>query len=257
MRIERVLADNAGPFTGPGTNTWILDDGSGRTLLIDPGPLDDRHLDRLVEKVRDRAVRAVLVTHTHQDHAPLANALATALGVEALGHQPGPEFEPDTMLKDGATFGVGDLELHVVHTPGHSMDHLCFRVNDVLFTGDHIMGGSSVMVERMGPYLDSLRKLRGTGLTRLYPGHGDAMDSPDAVIDWYLAHRLQRHEEILAAIQAGATTAGEIVDTVYDDVPKGLHELAQISVAAHVGLLAEEGRIALIGHEIVILPPEL
>lgn len=254
MKIERVLANNPGPFTGPGTNTWLMSDDAGSVAIIDPGPVDDRHARAILEKVGSLRVAAVLVTHTHIDHAPLANPIARDLGVPAVGHAPGPGFEPDIRLLEGATFEVGETALRVIHTPGHSDDHLCFRAENALFTGDHIMGGSSVMVEAMGPYLASLRKLKGTGLERLHPGHGEEMDEPDSVIDWYLAHRLQRHEQIFEAIEAGAGSIPEIVENVYDDVDVSLHPLAARSVAAHVALLKDEERIALEDERLVLVP---
>jgi glyoxylase-like metal-dependent hydrolase (beta-lactamase superfamily II) len=118
------------------------------------------------------------------------------------------------------------------------------------------MGGSSVMVEAMGPYLDSLEKIRGTGLQRLHPGHGDQMEDPDLVIDWYLAHRLQRHEQIFEAIEAGANTPEAIVDTVYNDVGLPLQALALRSVQAHLALLTEQGRIAFDHGGIAIASPK-
>lgn len=254
MRIDRILANNPGPFTGPGTNTWVLDDGSGTVVVIDPGPVDSRHATAIMEVVGDRRVEAILVTHTHIDHAPLANPLARDLGVPAVGHTSGPGFAPEIRLLDGARFDVGELPLGVVHTPGHSDDHLCFRAGNVLFSGDHIIGGSSVMVDDMGPYLDSLRKLKGTGLERLHPGHGEEMADPDAVIEWYLAHRLQRHEEIRVAIAAGASTIDDVVETVYEGVDPSLHPLAARSVQAHVTLLIAEGRITSEGDSLVASP---
>jgi glyoxylase-like metal-dependent hydrolase (beta-lactamase superfamily II) len=245
MKIERVLANNPGPFTGPGTNTWLLDGGKGQVVVIDPGPVDAEHMGRVLEKLSNREPIGVLVTHTHLDHAPLANPIARELDVPAYGHAKGPEFDPDLLLDDGATLDVGDTRIEVVHTPGHADDHLCFRVGNVLFTGDHIIGGSSVMVEDMGRYLVSLARLQGTGLTRLHPGHGDDMDDPDRVIDWYIAHRRQRHEEIYEAIWSGASTTGEIVEKVYSDVDRSLHPLAARSVEAHVTLLKDQGRIVL------------
>lgn len=254
MRIDRVLANNPGPFTGSGTNTWVLDDGSGSVAVIDPGPVDTRHANAIMKLVGTRQVEAVLVTHTHSDHAPLANPLARDLGVPAVGHAAGPQFVPEIRLLDGARFDVGELQIDVVHTPGHSDDHLCFRVGNVLFSGDHIIGGSSVMVDDMGPYLDSLRKLKGTGLERLHPGHGEDMTDPDAVIEWYLAHRIQRHEEIRSAVAAGASDISAIVDEVYQAVEPSLLPLAARSVQAHVTLLIAEGRITSVGDSLVAVP---
>jgi glyoxylase-like metal-dependent hydrolase (beta-lactamase superfamily II) len=254
VNIDRVLANNPGPYTGPGTNTWVVDDGLGSVVVIDPGPVDSRHSTAILESIGHRHLEAVLVTHTHSDHAPLANPLARDMGVPAVGHAAGPGFEPDIRLLDGAQFDVGTLALKVLHTPGHSNDHLCFRAGNALFTGDHIMGGSSVMVDDMGPYLASLKKLRGTGLDRLHPGHGDEMEHPDEVIDWYLAHRMQRHDQILEAVAKGAGSVPDIVEVVYADVAPALHPLAAMSVQAHVRLLTEEGRIALMGGRMVEVP---
>jgi glyoxylase-like metal-dependent hydrolase (beta-lactamase superfamily II) len=253
MRIERILANNPGPFTGPGTNTWLLEAG-GEVIVIDPGPIDESHMDRIMERVVGKTPVAVLVTHTHLDHAPLANPLAQELGVPAFGYTAGPRFDPDLVLSDGSDLVIGPARLEVIHTPGHSDDHLCFRVDDVLFTGDHIMGGSSVMVEDLGSYLASLERLRGTGLNKLHPGHGSDIDDPDQMIDWYLAHRRQRHEEIFEAIESGATSLDDIVEIVYRDVDRALHPLAARSVQAHLELMFEQGRIASDGHDLVVLP---
>ncbi len=256
MNIERVLANNPGPYTGPGTNTWLLDDGTGQVCVIDPGPIDRAHERALVDRLGERDPVAVLVTHTHSDHAPMANPLAREWGIPALGHSPGPDFDPDRRLSDGEHFAVGSATLEVVHTPGHADDHLCFRVGNVLFSGDHIIGGSSVMVEDLGSYLESLRRLEGTGLERLCPGHGDEIHDPDATIDWYLAHRMQRHEEIRKAVAAGADTERDVLETVYSAVPTELHPLAERSVRAHLTLLIQEGRLASDGGRLVALPQD-
>ena len=250
-----MLANNPGPFTGPGTNTWVLGDGGGNVVIIDPGPVDTKHARAIFDAVGKRKLQAVLVTHTHIDHAPMANPIARDMGVPAVGYARGPQFEPDIRLLDGASFEVGELSLEVVHTPGHADDHLCFRAENVLFSGDHIIGGSSVMVEDMGSYLRSLKRLAGTGLELLNPGHGDPMDDPEAVIDWYVAHRMQRHAEIYAAIAQGAANAADIVTVVYADVDSSLHPLAARSVEAHITLLIAEGRIALEGDDLVVTSP--
>lgn len=246
MRIERVLAPNPGPFTGDGTNTWLVED-DGDVVILDPGPRDRSHYDAIAGRIADRRVTAVVVTHTHPDHAPLANPLASDLGVPAAGYDVGPEFVPDQRMDDSSSFEFGSVRLDVVHTPGHSDDHLCFRIGRVLFTGDHIMGGSSVMVEDMARYMGSLEKIRSLGVDAFYPGHGPVMDDPDAVIDWYVAHRLQREREILDAVVAGATSVDDIVEVVYREVDSSLHPLAARSVMAHLRKMADESRVRLSG----------
>lgn len=241
MRIERILAPNPGPFTGPGTNTWLLD--SEDVVIIDPGPIIANHRGAIEAAVGDLNVSAVLVTHTHSDHAPLANPLARHYEVEALGYSPGPGFAPDRLLADGDAVEFGDDRLVVIHTPGHSPDHLCFLVGRVLFTGDHIIGGSSSMIEDATAYMVSLARLQEMDLGRLLPGHGPEMDEPDVVIHWYVAHRRQREEEILAAVRAGASTVDEVVMEVYRAVDPALHPLAARSVGAHLDKLVTEGKV--------------
>lgn len=255
LEVDRLLANNPGPFTGSGTNTWVVGDGEGAAAVIDPGPVDTPHLTAVMEAVGRRRVEAVLVTHTHLDHAPMAKPLARELGVPAVGHAPGPHFQPDIRLLDGAVFEVGSLPLEVIHTPGHSPDHLCYRAGDVLFSGDHIIGGSTVMVEELRPYLASLEKLKGRGLRRLYPGHGEEVDDPEGVIDRYLEHRRQRHREVLEAVESGCQSVTEIVETVYADVDRSLHPLAARSVEAHLALLAEEEKVAWQDDRVTFLSP--
>lgn len=249
MRIERILAPNPGPFTGAGTNTWLVE-SAGSAVVIDPGPIDHDHAAVIASRLEDLALVGVVVTHTHEDHAPLANPLASELGVPAFGYAPGPAFDPDVRLTEGSVLDFGTERLEVLFTPGHSEDHLCFLSGRVLFTGDHIIGGSSVMVERMGPYLRSLERLRPLGLDRLYPGHGEVMEEPQAVIDWYIAHRIQREQEILDAVASGAATVRDIVEVVYREVDSSLHPLATRSVRAHLDGLVEEGALRFDGEKV-------
>ena len=240
-RVLRLLAPNPGLFTGPGTNTYVIS-SEDDCVIVDPGPVIAAHRGTIIDAVADLQPRAVIVTHTHSDHAPMANPLALELDVPAYGYAPGPEFDPDRRLRDGDRVPFGKAELEVLYTPGHADDHLCFQLGDLLFTGDHIKGGSSVMVEDMSPYLRSLKRLQPLTLRRLYPGHGDALDNPQEIIADYIEHRLAREGEIVTAIIRGASTVGEIVETVYRDVNSALHPLAAYSVVAHLTKLREEGR---------------
>lgn len=243
MNIDLVLAPNPGLFTGPGTNTWIIS-SEGEAIVIDPGPDIADHVDAIVDSLDGLKLVAVLVTHTHPDHAPAANGLAARLGVPAVGFGTGPGFRPDRTIADGESVVFGAVEAVCVTTPGHTPDSISFRVGDALFAGDHIMGGSTVVIEDMGDYLNSLRRLEGIGLTALHPGHGPVVDAPDALLADYLEHRLERERQILTALRSGARTLGEIVLDVYADVNPALHPAAAISVAAHLRKLASEGAVA-------------
>jgi glyoxylase-like metal-dependent hydrolase (beta-lactamase superfamily II) len=244
MKISRVVAPNPGMFTGSGTNTWLVE-SDGRVVVIDPGPDLPEHRAALSAAVARLEPDAVLVTHCHLDHVHAANPLAAELGVPAMGACPGPSFKPDRVLADGDLVTVGTVDIEVIETPGHTADHLCYRAGEALFTGDHIMGGTSVIVEHMADYLESLEKIRGIGVTMLYPAHGEPMDDPDEVIDWYVAHRLERERLIIAAVEAGAGTLGDVVELSYRDVDPAFHVMAARSAGAHLRKLADDGMLTL------------
>ncbi len=244
MRVQRILAPNPSPYTGPGTNTWVMID-KDVCLIVDPGPVIASHRSAIHEAVEGLTPLGVLVTHTHPDHAPMANPLAAEFEVPAYGHAPGPDFSPDIRLADGDTVWLGSDAVTVLHTPGHAEDHLCFRWGEVLFTGDHIMGGSTVMVEDMGAYLASLRRLEAMTFARLHPGHGETIEDAAGVIRSYLTHRLERERQVAAAVANGASTVGAVVEAVYAEVDPQLHPLAAFSVEAHLLKLAEEGIVTL------------
>ena len=243
MKVDLVLAPNPSLFTGPGTNTWVVS-SEGEAIVIDPGPMIERHLAAIRTALDGLAPMAVLVTHTHPDHAPAANPLAADLGVPAIGRAPGPGFRPDRTIADGERVEFGASTASAIATPGHTPDSTSYRVGDALFTGDHIMGGSTVIVEDMADYMASLRAVHGTGLSRIYPGHGPVIDDPDALVAGYIAHRLDREAQILAAVRQGARTVGEVVEGVYRDVDPALHPAAALSVSAHLRKLAAEGAVA-------------
>ena len=240
MNVELVLAPNPGLLTGPGTNTWIVR-STDSAVIIDPGPTIPSHMDAITEAVRGIAVAAVLVTHTHPDHAPAANGIAQRVGAPAIGFGAGPDFSPDHLIADGESVPFGGTEAVCIATPGHTPDSVCYRIGDALFAGDHIMGGSTVVVEDMSDYLNSLHKLGNTGLDVLYPGHGPVIDAPDAVIAEYIEHRLERERQILSALHDGAVSVGSVVSDVYRDVDPSLHPLAAVSVMSHLEKLRREG----------------
>jgi glyoxylase-like metal-dependent hydrolase (beta-lactamase superfamily II) len=239
LNVDLVLAPNPGPFTGPGTHTWIVS-SSGKAVVIDPGPVMPEHRSATLEALAPYDPVLVLVTHHHPDHAPAANELANHLGVPAAGPAHGIDFSPNRIVSDGDVMECGAIGIVAVATPGHTPDSTCYLAEGALFTGDHIMGGSTVIVEDMAGYLDSLRRLRGLGADALYPGHGAIMREPVGVIDGYLAHRLEREAQILAAVRSGEPTLGRIVESVYVDVDPSLHAAAAISVEAHLRKLADD-----------------
>lgn len=242
MRVQRILAPNPGPYTGDGTNTYIIE-SVGELAIVDPGPIITEHAQAIEKAVDDRPVRAVIVTHTHVDHAPLANPIAEQFGAPALGYAASAEFVPDERLVEGSIVVVGDIELRVLYTPGHSDDHLCFLTGTTMFSGDHIIGGSTVMVQDLAAYMRSLERLRDLTLEKLHPGHGPDIDDPMGIIDYYIDHRMEREQQVIGAIMRGATSIGAIVEDVYADVDKELHPIAAHSVAAHVGKLVVDGKI--------------
>ena len=242
MIVETVLAPNPGIYTGPGTNTYLVADRD-EVAIIDPGPVIDRHRLAITDAIGDRTPVAVIATHTHSDHAPLANPLAGRLGVPVYGNRPGPEFTPDIRLKDGDHVTVGRVTIEAVHTPGHTADHLCFLLGDRMFTGDHIMGGSTVIMEDATAYLQSLYRVQDLDVRRIEPGHGSSMDDAGAVIAEYIEHRLAREREIIEAIRGGASTVADVVESVYAFVPADLRSAATHQVIVQLNKLYADDEV--------------
>lgn len=258
MRVERVLAPNPGPFTGPGTNTYVIS-SAGKALVLDPGPVIDEHIAGIEQALELLEPIGIAVTHTHSDHAPAANILGDRLGVDVLGFAPGPEFEPTRNLADGDRVSVGALNIFAIHTPGHAADHLCYRIADVIFTGDHIMGGSTVVIEDASSYMESLGLVAGLQPVHLYPGHGPEISDAAAAITEYIEHRLEREHQIVDAVAAGAGTIAEIVAVVYAEVDASLQAAAAYQVGVQLAKLKSEGRLRpgpVAGGPMVRLPEE-
>jgi glyoxylase-like metal-dependent hydrolase (beta-lactamase superfamily II) len=246
-----VLAPNPSPMTLDGTNTYLVGDRtSGEVIVVDPGPDMAEHRAALDAAVaaRDATVAAVLFTHHHVDHAQAAG-WAQDWDAEAFAFSPDLIPAPVTPLPDGTALRRAGITLEAVHTPGHASDHLCLRIAETgaVLTGDHVLGRGTTVVAwpdgDMRAYMGSLRRLASLDATVLYPGHGPALHQPAAVISHYLAHREEREQQILDAVQAGHVTPATIVASVYADVDVALHPAAERSVRAHLDKLLAEDRI--------------
>lgn len=243
-RAVCVLAPNAGVMTLDGTNTWVLrDHRGGPSLVVDPGPLDEGHLAAVAQVAGD--VRAVLLTHGHADHSQAARAFAERVGCGVRALDPAQRLG-DEGLTDGDVVEVGDLEVRVVATPGHTSDSLSFHVpaDHAVLTGDTVLGRGTTVVAhpdgRLGAYLGSLRRLRALadehGATQVWPGHGPVLGDAPAVIDRYLAHRRERLEQVAEALRTlgPEATPRQVVERVYADVDPVLWGAAELSVRAQL-----------------------
>jgi glyoxylase-like metal-dependent hydrolase (beta-lactamase superfamily II)/8-oxo-dGTP pyrophosphatase MutT (NUDIX family) len=254
-RVLRVTADNGSVMTGPGTNSYFVGDPGGPCALIDPGPDDPAHVKALLAAAPGPITR-ILVTHTHKDHSPAAQALREATRAPLFGRVADhPEwqdtaFKPDTVLAHGERLSLGaDCTLRVIHTPGHASNHLCYLLEQekLLFTGDHLMQGSTVVINPpdgdMQAYLNSLRALLEIDLEWLAPGHGFLIDQPHRVVERTIAHRLQREAKVVDALRRpGGGELEALLPIVYSDVPDRMHPVAARSLRAHLHKLRADGR---------------
>lgn len=238
--LALVQADNPGPFTLTGTNTWLV--GRDPCWIVDPGPDLAGHVDQVLEQAWLRGgAGGIVLTHDHPDHAGAAAAVRTGAGgvpVAAARWE-----DADIMLADGDVFGP----LTVVATPGHAMDHLAFVREDVCFTGDAVLAESSVFVApdpgALRGYLAALERLRAMDLELLCTGHGPPVTDPRALLDRYLAHRADRERRLLAALDDGLRTVEELLDRAWADAPASLRLAATATLMAHLGKLDEEDRL--------------
>jgi len=212
---------------------------------VDPGPKVDRHVNAVLEAVGPYTTVGVAATHAHPDHTPAANILAAALGVQVMAFAIGPSLRPDRLLADGDEIEVGSARVIAVHTPGHSPDHLSYRVAAAMFTGDHIINAPSALVENVPEYLDALHRLQESGLRILFPGHGNPMRDPEAVLRAQIAGVRDREEKVLAALDGGARSVGEIVARVYPGLDRTLFFSAAENIGAHLRKLSDDGLVAL------------
>lgn len=251
-----VLAGNPGPMTLDGTNTWLIEADEQSVVLIDPGPDDLEHLDAVRAAIGDRWVRDIVLTHGHLDHSAGARTFAAALSARVRAVDPTHRLG-DEGLPAGAVLACGDIEIHVVATPGHSSDSVSLYLphSAAVLTGDTILGRGTTVVAfpdgRLADYLASLYRLQelveGRDATQVWPGHGPVLEDAAAVLDAYLRHRHERLEEVRQTVAAldpqtpVDDVARSVVETVYADVPQAVWPAAELSVRAQLEYLRDHG----------------
>lgn len=266
--IQRVIADNPGPFTFTGTGTYIVgrDMPGANVAVIDPGPEDEAHLHALLRAVKGRTVSHILVTHTHRDHAPLARPFAEAVGgapilaalpaartthvSAALDEDDDADFAPDVILTGGEMIDGDGWTIEALATPGHASNHMAFVLRDenALFSGDHVMGWSTTVVAPpdgdMAAYMDSLERVLARGFSTIWPTHGPAITQVAPFLKAYRDHRLEREAQICARLAAGDATIGDMVPALYAAVDQRLWPAASLSVLSHLIKLVKEERVS-------------
>jgi hydroxyacylglutathione hydrolase len=264
--VRRLVAPNPGPFTGDGTNTYIV--GTGRVAIVDPGPAIPAHVEALRAAVSGETVTHVFLTHTHRDHSGAVAAIKAATGALVLSggpHRPARPVGqgeavplddandaghvPDRALADGEIVDGGTWRIEAIATPGHTANHLAFALAGagLTFSGDHVMGWSTTIVAppdgAMDAYMASLAKLQARPETRLLPGHGPPVEDAHARLAELRRHRLMREAAILDRIGAGDRAIADMVAAIYRDVDPGLHGAAALSVLAHLEDLVRRGEV--------------
>jgi glyoxylase-like metal-dependent hydrolase (beta-lactamase superfamily II) len=247
LDIIGIRAENPGPFTLSGTNSWIF--ARAPAWLIDPGPALVDHIDELASEIEARGgLGGIALTHDHADHAEAVPAIRERFPDAPLG---GARGEVDARLEDSSAFGP----LQALATPGHAPDHLTYLLRTaagagrgpVAFTGDAVLGQGSVFVApypgALAAYLDGLERLRSHEPALILPGHGPPVPEPAAKLDEYISHRLERERRLIAALDQGKRTVDELLDAVWDDAPQALRPAAAWTLAAHLDKLEADGRL--------------
>ncbi|MCI0467463.1 MAG: MBL fold metallo-hydrolase [Beijerinckiaceae bacterium] len=257
--VRRMVAPNPGPMTFMGTCTYVV--GQDEVAVIDPGPDMAQHIKTLLASLRGESIAAILVTHTHKDHAGAARALKSATGARIIGCAPAGmsgnpldaahdfAYAPDEVMREGDAITGQNFSLSCVETQGHTKNHLAFALpqEGALFTGDHVMAWSTSVVAppdgAMRPYMVSLEKLLGRNDKVYWPGHGGPVKAPRNFVSSLIRHRRKREEAILARIKAGDRTIAAIAAKVYASLDPALANAAAYSVLAHIEDLAERGLV--------------
>ena len=253
--IRRVVAKNPSAFTYTGTGTYIV--GHERVAVIDPGPRDQSHVDAILAATQGEEITTILITHTHNDHSPATELLLKHCDARTYGFGPHGSgknseddivveeggdmaFQPDEYVRHGDTVSAGEWEVECVYTPGHTSNHICYRLESegVLFTGDHVMGWSTSVISPpdgdMASYMRSLELLLDCSDERYWPTHGPAITQPRAHVEAFVAHRLEREDQIINQLKQRRHHIKDMVPIMYQNVDQRLHPAAARSVYAAV-----------------------
>ncbi len=255
--VRRVIAGNGGPMTFTGTCCYIV--GRGQVAVIDPGPDDAAHIDRLLSALSGETVTHIVVTHTHRDHSPAAAAIKARTGAIIVGcgpHRPSRlladgeaafldaasdrDYAPDAVMNEGDAVSGNGWTLSAIETPGHTANHLAFALpeENSLFSGDHVMAWSTTVVAppdgSMAAYMASIDKLRGMEHALYWPGHGGPVCEPQRFLRGLVQHRRQRAAAILNRLAQGDERIAEMVPAIYQGLAPTLHRAAALSVLAQI-----------------------
>lgn len=251
-RIALVRAPNPSAMTLSGTNSYVIDAGRGEALVVDPGPVIESHLDAIERNARERGLQiaAIAVTHGHPDHAPGAAVLARRTGAPVYAH-PYSDVPHDRAFELENDLRVGDAAFRVIDAPGHTFEHVVIYDprERALFTGDVILGEGTVVIAPPGgamrPYQRTLGRLRDEfpDAQRIYGGHGPIVEDARAKIDEYIAHRIAREREVLAALEHGPMTIPALVLHIYGSARPTLWPAMARQMLAYLMALTDEGRV--------------
>jgi glyoxylase-like metal-dependent hydrolase (beta-lactamase superfamily II) len=235
--ILRLRAPNPGPLTLTGTNTWVV--GRRPAWVVDPGPLIDTHVKRVLAAIDARGgLGGVALTHDHADHSEAVQMLLEAHPAPLAA---GGRRDATVKLADDVRFGP----FQAVHTPGHAPDHYVLIGDGACFTGDAVLGDGSVLITphpgAMAGYLLALTRLRlREDFNVLCPGHGEVVWDARAKLEEYIAHRVDRENRLIVALNEGRRSVSDLLDAVWGEVPEELRPAATATLAAHLDKLEDD-----------------
>ncbi|MDG2334077.1 MAG: beta-lactamase-like protein 2 [Myxococcota bacterium] len=261
-RVVTALGQNPSAFTGPGTNSYLVGTGEHQ-ILLDPGDGREEYLpvlERAMELSGCTGLQEIVLTHGHPDHIGGVQSVLDRMGPLPVSKMPHEAFDapyafPLREISDGCVIETEGATLRGFHTPGHAPDHMCFLLEEEsgLFTGDNVLGVGTTIIPaktgNLGHYMASLKRLLALEPSVIFPAHGPLVGDACGKIRQYLAHRLEREGQIVAALEAGAQHVPEIVKIVYAAYPESLHAAAGQSVTSHLIKLEAEGRVSSTGDE--------